>query len=69
LAACWQRSCGSQIGGAIIILVTVEIIAVAAVFAVMPDVQERFATAVVNSLPAASHSDYYVVIGAGLTVF
>jgi O-antigen ligase len=52
-----------------IILVVVEILAVAAVFTVMPNVQDRFTNAVVNSLPTGPHSDYYQVMGAGLTVF
>ena len=52
-----------------IILIVVEIFAVAAVFMAMPNVQNRFVNAVVNSLPTGSHSDYYQVMGAGLTVF
>ena len=51
------------------ILVVVEILAIAAVFTVMPNVQDRFTNAVVNSLPTGPHSDYYRVMGAGLTVF
>ena len=35
----------------------------------MPNVQDRFTNAVVNSLPTGPHSDYYRVMGAGLTVF
>ncbi len=52
-----------------IILVVVEILAVAAIFTMMPNVQDRFTNAVVNSLPTGPHSDYYRVMGAGLTVF
>ena len=51
------------------ILIIVEIFAVAAVFIAMPNVQDRFTNAVVNSLPTGSHSDYYRVMGAGLSVF
>ena len=32
----------------------------------MPNVQDRFTNAVVNSLPTGPHSDYYRVMGAGL---
>jgi O-antigen ligase len=52
-----------------IILVVVEILAVAAVFTMMPNVQARFTNAVVNNLPTGPHSNYYRVMGAGLTVF
>jgi len=52
-----------------LILVVVEILAVAAVFTVMPNVQDRFTNAVVNSLPTGPHSDYYKVMAGGLTVF
>ncbi|MDA8536905.1 O-antigen ligase family protein [Alphaproteobacteria bacterium] len=52
-----------------IILVFVEILAVAAVFTVMPNVRDRFTNAVVNSLPTGPHSDYYRVMGAGIKTF
>jgi len=35
----------------------------------MPNVQDRFTNAVVNSLPTGPHSDYFWVMGAGLSVF
>ena len=60
MAACWRRY---------IILIIVEIFAVAAVFVAMPNVQDRFTNAVVKSLPTGPHSDYYRVMGAGLSVF
>jgi len=71
------RACGGMLAALIwqpnwrryIILIIVEIFAVAAVFVAMPNVQDRFTNAVVNSLPTGSHSDYYRVMGAGLTVF
>ena len=52
-----------------IILVIAEILAVAAVFLAMPNVQERFTNSVVNSLPTGPHSDYYRVMGGGLIMF
>ena len=52
-----------------IILIIVEIFAVTAVFVAMPNVQDRFSNALVNSLPTGSQSDYYQVMGAGLIVF
>ncbi|MDB2469196.1 O-antigen ligase family protein [Alphaproteobacteria bacterium] len=52
-----------------IILIVVEIFAIFAVFVIMPNVQGRFINEVVNSAPTGPHSDYYQVMGAGLTVF
>jgi O-antigen ligase len=52
-----------------LILIIVEIFAVAAVFIAMPNVQDRFTKAVVNSLPTGPQSGYYQVMGAGLIVF
>jgi O-antigen ligase len=52
-----------------IILIIVEVFAVAAVFVAMPNVQDRFTNAVVSSLPTGPHSDYYRVMGGGLIVF
>ena len=49
-----------------IILIVVEILAVAAVFLAMPNVQNRFTNEVVNSLPTGPHSDYYRVMGGGI---
>jgi len=71
------RACGGMLAALVwrphwrryFILVVVEILAVAAVFTVMPNVQDRFTNAVVNSLPTGSHSDYYQVMGGGLMVF
>ena len=71
------RACGGMLAALVwqpnwrryIILIIVELFAVAAVFVAMPNVQERFTNAVVNSLPAGPHSDYYRVMGGGLTVF
>ena len=71
------RACGGMLAALVwqpnwrryFILIIVEIFAVAAVFITMPNVQDRFTNAVVNSLPTGSHSDYYRVMGAGLSVF
>jgi len=71
------RACGGMLAALVwrpnwrryIILIIVEIFAVAAVFVAMPNVQDRFTNAVVSSLPTGSHSDYYRVMGAGLIVF
>jgi O-antigen ligase len=71
------RACGGMLAALVwrpnwrryIILIIVEVFAVVAVFAAMPNVQDRFTNAVVNSLPTGPHSDYYRVMGAGLTVF
>lgn len=52
-----------------IILIIVEIVAIAAVFLALPNVQDRFTSDVLKSLPTGSHSDYYQVMGAGLVVF
>jgi O-antigen ligase len=52
-----------------ITLIIVEIFAVVAVFVAVPNVQDRFTTEIVNSLPTGSHSEYYQVMGAGLTDF
>ena len=71
------RACGGMLGALVwkpnwrryIILIIIEIFAVFAVFSVMPSVKDRFGNAVLNSLPTGPHSDYYQVMGAGLTVF
>ena len=71
------RACGGMLAALMwrpnwrryIILIIVEIFAVATVFVAMPNVQHRFTNAVVNSLPTGPHSDYYRVMGAGLNVF
>ena len=71
------RACGGMLAALVwkpnwrryVILVLVEILAIIAVFSFMPKVQDRFTTAIVNSLPTGSHSDYYRVMGAGLEVF
>jgi len=71
------RACGGMLAALVwrphwrryFILVVVEILAVAAVFTVMPNVQDRFTNAVVNALPTGPQSDYYQVMGAGFTVF
>ena len=51
------------------ILIIVEIFAVVAVFIALPNVQDRFINTVVKNLPTGPHSDYYQVMGAGLTIF
>ena len=51
------------------ILIILEILAVVAIFVMMPNVQYRFANAVVSGLPTGPHSDYYRVMGGGLVVF
>lgn len=56
----WKRYC---------IFICVEILAVIAIFTVMPNVQERFTKSIVHGLPTGPHSDYYMVMGAGLMVF
>jgi O-antigen ligase len=71
------RACGGMLAALVwqpnwrryFILIIVEIFAVVAVFVAMPNVQGRFTEAVVNSLPTGSHSDYYRVMGGGLSVF
>jgi O-antigen ligase len=71
------RACGGMLAALVwqpnwrryIILIIFEIFAVAAVFVSMPNVQDRFTDAIVNSLPTGPHSNYYRVMGAGLTVF
>jgi len=71
------RACGGMLAALVwkpnwrryIILIIVEVFAVVAVFASIPNVQDRFTTVVVSSLPTGPHSDYYRVMGAGLTVF
>ena len=71
------RACGGMLAGLVwrtnwrryIILITVEIFAVLAVFIAMHDAQDRFTNKVVNSLLTGPHSDYYRVMGAGVEVF
>jgi O-antigen ligase len=71
------RACGGMLAALVwqpnwrryFILIIVEIFAVAAVFVAMPNVQDRFTNEIVTSLPTRSHSDYYRVMGAGLSVF
>jgi len=71
------RACGGMLAALVwqpnwrryIILIIVEVFAVAAVFVAMPNVQDRFTNAVVNSLPTDRHSDYYQVMGGRLTDF
>lgn len=71
------KACGGMLAALVwqpnwrryIILILVEILAVAAVFLAMPNVQNRFTNEVVNSLPTGPHSDYYRVMGGGLAVF
>jgi O-antigen ligase len=71
------RACGGMLAALVwqpnwrryIMLIIVEIFAIAAVFVAMPNVQERFTNEVVNSLPTGPHSGYYQVMGAGLAVF
>jgi O-antigen ligase len=71
------RACGGMLAALLwqpnwrryIILIIVEVLAVVAVFVTMPNVQDRFTSKVVNNLPTGPHSDYYRVMGAGLTVF
>ncbi|MDC0492734.1 O-antigen ligase family protein [Alphaproteobacteria bacterium] len=70
------RACGGMLAALVwqpnwrryIILIIIEIFAVAAVFVAMPNVQDRFTITVVNSLPTGPHSDYYRVMGAGLSI-
>ena len=71
------RACGGMLAALVwrpiwrryIILIIVEVLAVASVFTAMPNVQNRFTNQVVQSLPTGPHSDYYRVMGAGLKVF
>lgn len=71
------RACGGMLAALVwrpvfqryLILVLVEILAVVAVFTIMPSMQDRFTTAIVESLPTGPHSDYYQVMGAGVEVF
>ena len=71
------RACGGMLAALVwqpnwrryFILIIVKIFAVVAVFVAMPNVQDRFTNSVVSSLPTGSHSDYYRVLGAGLSVF
>ena len=67
------RACGGMLAALVwqtnwrryIILIIVEIFAVYAVFLAMPNVQDRFTNAAVNSVPTGPHSDYYRVMGVG----
>lgn len=52
-----------------LILVIVEIMAVASVFIAFPNLQSRFSEQIWYSLPTGPHSDYYRVMGAGMVVF
>jgi O-antigen ligase len=71
------RACGGMLAALVwqpnwrryFILIIVEVFAVVAVFIAMPNIQDRFTNEIVNSLPTGSHSDYYRVMGAGLSVF
>jgi O-antigen ligase len=71
------RACGGMLAALVwqpnwrryLILIFVELLAVTAVFLAIPNVQDRFTNELVNSLPTGPHSDYYRVMGAGLTVF
>ena len=71
------RACGGMLAAIVwkpnwkryAILVLVEVLAIVAVFALMPSMQNRFTTQIVNHLPTGPHSDYYRVMGAGIEVF
>ena len=70
------RACGGLLASLVwrphwrrYVTLLVEILAVAAVFTVMPNVQERFINGVVSGLPTGPHSGYYQVMGGGLEVF
>jgi O-antigen ligase len=71
------RACGGMLAALMwrpiirryIILIIVEICAIATVFTVLPNVQHRFTEQVVYSLPTGVQSDYYRVMGAGLQLF
>ena len=71
------RACGGMLAALVwrpiirryLILIIVEICAIAAVFAALPNVQHRFTEQVVHSLPTGVQSDYYRVMGAGLKLF
>ena len=71
------RACGGMLAALVwkpvakryIVLLLVEMLAIAAIFISAPSYKERFTTHVINSLPTGPHSDYYRVMGAGIEVF
>lgn len=71
------RACGGMLAALLwrpiikryLILIIVEICAIATVFMVLPNVQQRFTEQVFHSLPTGVQSDYYRVMGAGLKLF
>ncbi len=50
-------------------LLIFEALVVISMMGSMPNVQERFTTAVMKGLPTGPHSEYYRVMGAGIKVF
>lgn len=50
-------------------LIIIEISAIIYVVSFMPEVQYRFVDMLIAKLPTGPHSDYYRVMGAGITVF
>jgi O-antigen ligase len=71
------RACGGMLAGLVwkpvwnryLVLILIEVIAITAVFIAVPDVENRFVDAFVNSIPTGPHSDYYRVMGGGLIAF
>ena len=71
------RACGGMLAGLVwkpvwsryMILIIVEVLAIAVVFVTMPGMETRFVDAVLNDIPTGPHSDYYRVMGGGLMAF
>ena len=71
------RACGGMLAGLVwrprlsrlLLLVLIEVAAVAAMFSLVEGLQSRFVAEVVSAIPTSSSSDYYRVMGAGLAAF
>jgi len=71
------RACGGLLAGLVwrpkfirlLLLIIIEIAAVAAMFALVDGLQSRFVAEVAAAIPTSASSDYYRVMGAGLVAF
>ena len=71
------RACGGMLAGLVwrpkfsrlLLLLIIELGAVAAMFALVDGLQSRFIAEVAAAVPTSSSSDYYRVMGAGLVAF
>ena len=71
------RACGGMLAGLVwrpkftrlVILILIELGAVAVMFAFVDGLQSRFVAEVVAAVPTSASSDYYRVMGAGLVAF